>query len=48
MGNLNEKDHLEDQDTDGRIILKLILKKYDGKPWTGLIGLRTGTSVGLL
>jgi hypothetical protein len=32
-GNLKEEDHLEDVDVDGRIILK----KWDGEAWTGLI-----------
>ena len=30
-----ERDHLEDLSTDGRIILKLIFKKWNGKAWTG-------------
>jgi hypothetical protein len=33
---------------DGRIILKWILKKWDGEAWTGLIWLRIGTGGGLL
>jgi hypothetical protein len=34
---------LIDLGVDGRIILKLILKKWDGEALTGLIGLRIGT-----
>jgi hypothetical protein len=33
---------------DGRIILKLIFKKWDGIAWLGLIWLRIGTGGGLL
>jgi hypothetical protein len=29
-GNLGERDHLESPDIDGRIILKWILRKWDG------------------
>jgi hypothetical protein len=32
----------------GRIILKRISKKYDGRAWIGLIWLRTQASGGLL
>jgi len=32
-GDLREGDHLEDQGVDGSIILK----KWDGEAWTGLI-----------
>jgi hypothetical protein len=30
VGNLRERDHLEDIDVDGQIILKWIFKKQDG------------------
>jgi len=39
-GNLREGDHLEDTGADGRIILKLIFKKWDMGAWTGLTWLR--------
>ena len=29
-GNLREGDHLEDSGVDGRIIVKLLLEKWDG------------------
>jgi hypothetical protein len=46
-GNLRERDHLEDPDTDGRI-LRWIFRKWDVGVWTGLIWLRTGTGDGHL
>jgi hypothetical protein len=34
---------LGDLDVDGRIILKLIFRKWNGEEWTGLMWLRIGT-----
>jgi hypothetical protein len=48
VGTLRERDHLEDIDLDGRIILKWIFKKWDGGAWTGLMWLRIGTGGRLL
>jgi len=33
---------------DGRVILKSIVKNWDGEAWTGLIWLRIGTGGGHL
>jgi uncharacterized protein (UPF0128 family) len=48
LGNLRERDNLEDVHVDGEIILKLIFKKWDGEAWTGLFRLRIGTVGGPL
>ena len=37
VGNMRERDHLEDLGVDGSIILKWILKKWDGEARTGFI-----------
>jgi hypothetical protein len=42
-GNLRERDHLEDPDIDGRIILRWIFRKWDVWAWTGSIWLRIVT-----
>jgi hypothetical protein len=40
--NLKERDHLEDIHIDGRIILKLILQKSNGRIWTEFSWFRVG------
>jgi len=32
-GNLRERDHLEEPDIDGRIILRWIFRQWDGEWW---------------
>jgi hypothetical protein len=44
VGKPEGKNHLEVIGIDGRIILKLIFKKWDGA-WTGLVWLREGTGM---
>jgi hypothetical protein len=39
---LKERDHVKDTGVDARIILKWILKAYDGRGWSGLIWLMIG------
>jgi len=46
--NLKVRDHLEGLGVGGKIMLQWILWKWDGKLWTGFMGLRIGTSGGLL
>jgi hypothetical protein len=47
-GDIRERDHLEDLDVDGNIILSLIFKNLDTETWTGLAWLSIGTGGGLL
>jgi hypothetical protein len=47
-GTPRERDHLEDPDVDGRIILRWSFRKWGGEAWTGLIWLRIGTGGGIL
>jgi hypothetical protein len=43
VGNLRERNHLEDQGLDGRILLRWIFRQWDVGAWIGSICLRTGT-----
>jgi len=47
-GNPRERDYLENPDTDGRIILIRIFRKWDAGVWTGWSWLRIGKSGGHL
>jgi len=47
-GNLRERDHLEDPDVDGSIILIRIFRKWDVGIWTGSSWLKIGTGGGHL
>jgi hypothetical protein len=42
-GNMSERDHLEDPDLDGRMILKCIFMKWNVEAWIGSIWLRIAT-----
>ena len=46
--NLRERDHLEEPDVDGTIILRCIFRKWDVGAWTGSSWLRIGTGGGHL
>jgi hypothetical protein len=37
---MRARKHLEEIDVEGRVIKKLIFKKWDREAWTGLIWLR--------
>ena len=47
-GNLMERDHLGDQDVDGKILLRWILRKWEGVEGTGWSRLRIGSGGGRL
>jgi hypothetical protein len=48
VGNLKERDSLEDLGIDDRIILKWVSKMLVGRAWTGLMWRRIETSDGVL
>jgi len=45
VGNLKEREHLGDQDVDGRTIKRWIFRKWYVGVWIGLSWLRIGTGV---
>jgi hypothetical protein len=47
-GNLKEREHLEDPGLDGRIILRVIFRKWDMRIWTESSWLRISTGGGHL
>ena len=48
LGDLRERDHLQDLGVDGRIILRWIFRKCDVGTWTGSSWLWIGTGGGHL
>ena len=46
VGKPEGKNHLEDPDVDGTVILRRIFRKCDVEVWTGSSWLRLGTSGG--
>jgi hypothetical protein len=47
-GSFRERDHLADPDVDGKIILRLIFRKWDLGLWTGSSWLGKGVGGGYL
>ena len=47
-GNLRKGDHLLEPGIDGKIILRLVFRKWDLRAWTGSSWLRIGTGGGHL
>jgi hypothetical protein len=43
MANVRERDHLQDPEVDGRIILRCILRKWDVGEWAGSSCFNIGT-----
>jgi hypothetical protein len=48
VGNLKERDHLEELGVDGKIIVGCISRKWSGNFWIGCIRLRIRTNGGVL
>jgi hypothetical protein len=48
LGNLRERDHLEDPGVEGRIIIRWIFRKRDMRAWTGSMWFRIQTGGGHL
>jgi len=47
-GDLKDRDHLEDQGADGKIILKWMLRNWCRDTWNGLLWVRIGIGGGYL
>ena len=45
---ISQRDHLEDLDVEGRVILNWIFKELDDQAWTGFILFKTGAGGGRL
>jgi hypothetical protein len=48
LENVRENDNLDDVGVDGSITLKWLLKKYDGKTWSGFCSSLQGQAMGLI